>query len=84
MSIEDVTTRVNEAVKPGRPRPTPTRRDASSSGDRKGVVGIKPGCEVTWLRCIKGRSINLYRYKRYTDVRLVFAPEQQAAFMGRP
>src|SRR5205807_1240014 len=30
----------------------------------------------------QGGQYHLYRYKEYTDVRLVFAPEQQIAFYG--
>ena len=33
-------------------------------------------------RSYQGAQYWLYRYKKYTDVRLVFAPEQQMAFFG--
>src|SRR5437763_9631791 len=82
MSIEDVTARVSAAVKPGM-----TSDQASTA--RKSVIAAieKESTEKTGLRSdvvtlYQGGAYHLYRYKRYDDVRLVFAPEQQMAFFG--
>ena len=51
-------------------------------GDRKG----EQGQDRLALRrgvVLQGGEYWLYQYKAYTDVRLVFAPEQQAAFLRR-
>ncbi len=81
-SIEDVTARVNAAV--------PKEADAASAfaARRKIIAEIeKESLDRTGLRSDvvtlwQGGAYHLYRFKRYTDVRLVFAPEQQAAFFG--
>lgn len=81
-SIEDVTARVNAGVPPG------TDSEAAAAARRKVIAGIEQESrERTGLRSdvvtlYHGGAYHLYRYKRYTDVRLVFAPEQQAAFFG--
>ena len=82
MSIEDVTARVNAAVKPG-------MTSDQASGARNAVIAAieKESKEKTGLRSdvvtlYQGGAYHLYRYKRYDDVRLVFAPEQQMAFFG--
>lgn len=82
MEIEDVRDRVKAAVKPGL-----SPADANSA--RRAVMAAieKESLERTGLRSdvvtlYQGGQYHLYRYKRYTDVRLVFAPEQQAAFFG--
>ncbi|MGI8437406.1 MAG: S46 family peptidase [Chthoniobacterales bacterium] len=81
-SIEDVTKRVNEAVKPG------MDSAAALAARRNVIAGIeKESKDMTGFRSdvvtlYQGGSYQLYRYKIYTDVRLVFAPEQQAAFYG--
>jgi hypothetical protein len=81
-SIEDVTARVNGAVKPG------MASDAAAGARRNAIAQIeKESKEKTGLRSdvvtlYQGGAYHLYRYKRYDDVRLVFAPEQQAAFFG--
>ena len=82
MSIEDVTARVNGAVKPG-------MAGDQASGARNAVIAAieKESKEKTELRSdvvtlYQGGAYHLYRYKRYDDVRLVFAPEQQMAFFG--
>src|SRR6266404_6030094 len=82
MSIEDVTTHVSGAVKPG------MTSDQASSARNAVIAAIeKESKEKTGLRSdvvtlYQGGAYQLYRYKRYDDVRLVFAPEQQMAFFG--
>src|SRR5438552_819788 len=82
MSIEDVTTRVIGAVKPD-------MTDAQSFTARRAEISAIEGesNKATGLRSdvitlYQGGQYNLYRYKKYTDVRLVFVPEFQAAFFG--
>ncbi len=82
MTIEDVTERVNAVVKQGM-----SAEDAF--GARRAVMAEieKESLDKTGLRSdvvtlYQGGRYHLYRYKRYTDVRLVFAPEQQIAFFG--
>ena len=81
-SIEDVTARVNSAVKSG------MSSDAAAGARRNAIAQIeKESKEKTGLRSdvvtlYQGGAYHLYRYKRYDDVRLVFATEQQIAFYG--
>src|SRR5437588_452029 len=82
MSIEDVTVRVNKAVKPG-------ASDAEALAARRAEISAieAESTKATGLRSdvitlYQGGQYNLYRYKKYTDVRLVFVPEFQAAFFG--
>ena len=81
-SIEDVSPRVNAAI--------PKDADAATAfaARRKIIAEIeKESLDKTGLRSDvvtlwQGGTYQLYRYKRYTDVRIVFAPEQQIAFFG--
>ena len=82
ISIEDVTARVNAAVKAG-------ATDADAFAARRAEMTAIEGesTKETGLRSdvvtlYQGGQYNLYRYKKYTDVRLVFVPEFQAAFFG--
>ena len=82
ISIEDVTSRVNGAVKAN-------STDAEAFTARRAEIAAIEGesLKATGLRSdvvtlYQGGQYNLYRYKKYTDVRLVFVPEFQAAFFG--
>jgi hypothetical protein len=82
MSIEDVTARVNGAVKPG------MASDQASTARNSAIAAIekeskdKTGLRSDVITLYQGGAYHLYRYKRYDDIRLVFAPEQQMAFFG--
>jgi len=82
VSTEDVTKRVNAAVKSDM-----SAADAEKA--RRGAMNTieKESLDATGLRSdvitlYHGGEYHLYRYKKYTDVRLVFAPEQAIAFFG--
>jgi len=81
-SMENVTARVLAVVKPG-------MSDKDALDARKAEIAKieKESQDATGLRSdviplYQGGEYWLYRYKKYTDVRLVFAPEQQTAFFG--
>lgn len=79
-SVQDVTERVNAAIKPEmKPEAALTARRAVIAEIEKESKD-KTGLRSNVITLYEGGSYQLYRYKRYTDVRLVFAPEQQAAF----
>jgi hypothetical protein len=81
-TIEDVTSRVNQGVNDDTP--------AAEAGAirRRNIATIEDACkkdtglEPQVVTLYQGGQYHLYGYKRYTDVRMVFAPEQQAAFFG--
>jgi hypothetical protein len=82
MSIEDVTQRVAAAVTPG-------MSPADAQRARRAVMNTieKESLDKTGLRSdvvtlFQGGEYHLYRSKKYTDVRLVFAPEAAIAFFG--
>ena len=82
MSIEDVTDRVNGSVKGGMsPEQAVAARDAMIATIEKESKD-KTGFRSDVVSLYQGAVYHLYRYKRYDDVRLVFAPEQQIAFFG--
>lgn len=81
-SIEDVTAKVNANV-----RPDMSAAEVLAARNAAKAAVEKESFEKTGLRSdvvtlYQGAQYHLYRYKVYTDVRLVFAPEEQAAFFG--
>ena len=82
MNIEDVTDRVNAAVKPAMPDQEAfmARRGAMAEIEKESLD--KTGLRSDVVTLYQGGQYHLYQFKKYTDVRLVFAPEQQSAFFG--
>src|SRR5271166_2448202 len=79
--MEDVTDKVNAAVKPGM-----STADAGKA-QREEMGNLEKECSVNGMRCdvvtlYSGAMYDLYKYKKYDDVRLVFAPEFEIAFFG--
>jgi len=82
VSMEEVTRKVESSIRKG-------LSDSEALKARKAEIAKieKESLDATGLRSdvvslYAGGEYWLHRYKKYTDVRLVFAPEQQIAFFG--
>jgi hypothetical protein len=82
VSTENVTDEINRTVSgvQGDQEKFKARKAAIADIERESKQKTKLRSEIVTL--YSGGEYWLYRYKEYTDVRIVFAPEQQAAFFG--
>jgi len=81
VGIQDVTARVNAATKPG------MSSAEVGKAEREVMSSLEQECSVDALRCdvvtlYSGALYHLYKYKTYSDIRLVMAPEFDIAFFG--
>jgi hypothetical protein len=82
ISFDDVTARVRAVEKPGM-----SDQDLVKARKQEMAAIEKENLDRTGLRSdivslYHGGQYWVYRYKKYTDIRLVFAPERMAAFFG--
>jgi hypothetical protein len=82
MSITDVTERVNAAVGDGltADEAVAARREVIAEIEREAGKESGLNCEVVAM--YRGGQYHLYQFQRYSEVKLVFAPDARAAAFG--
>jgi len=83
LAITDVTDSVNAAVPAGAPAArAATLRDAAIKGIEDRCAGGAADIRCQVVTMYAGGQYKLYRFRHYTDLRLVFAVESQTGFFG--
>jgi hypothetical protein len=82
VSYEDVSRRVQGAVKQGSSASEANDQRRAEISQIESESKQKTGLMSNVVMFYSGGEYWLYRFKKYTDVRLVFAPEEQIAFFG--
>jgi hypothetical protein len=81
LKISDVTAAVKDASKDAATAEAlPKRSAAIAKLEKDCAAATKNSCAV--VKLFSGERYDLYEYKKYTDLRLVFAPEFAMAFFG--
>jgi hypothetical protein len=81
--IKDVTAEVEAAVKPGTAAEEAFKaRQAKIAEIEKGAANPEKNIRADVVTLYAGGQYHLYTFKKYTDIRIVFAPEKQIAFFG--
>ncbi|WP_306601843.1 S46 family peptidase [Geothrix sp. 21YS21S-2] len=82
MAMENVTDRVNKAVKPGTGDKEALKARKDELGRITKEIQDRTGLTAEAVTLYAGGEYWMYQYKKHTDIRLVMAPEQQIAFFG--
>jgi hypothetical protein len=83
LAIKDVTADVNSAVKDGMaPGDAFKARQAKIAEVEKANADEAKNVRADVVSLYAGGQYHLYTFQKYTDIRLVFAPEKQIAFFG--
>jgi hypothetical protein len=83
IGIKDVTAEVEKAVPAGTPAADGFKlRTAKIAELEKAAADPEKNVRADVVTLYAGGMYNLYTFKKYTDIRIVFAPEKQAAFYG--
>lgn len=78
--IVDITADINRATEDGPPENFAAMRDAEFARQERECQQAGQRCEIVTL--YQGGRYARYTYRRFTDVRLVFAPEHRVAAFG--
>ena len=82
-AIKDVTAEVEKAVPAGTAAAESFKlRTAKIAELEKGAADPEKNVRADVVTLYAGGQYHLYTFKKYTDIRLVFAPEKEAAFFG--
>ena len=81
-AIKDVTADVNAAVKEGIPPAEAFKARQAKIAEIEKANTTDKSVRADVVTLFAGGAYHLYTYKKYTDIRLVFAPEKGVAFFG--
>lgn len=82
VSTQDVTNRIDRSVKRGMTPEESVKARNAAIAEIERTSQQRTGLQGSVVRLYGGAVYQLYQYKRYSDVRLVFAPEVAIAFFG--
>ncbi|MCE1165324.1 MAG: S46 family peptidase [Bacteroidetes bacterium] len=82
VQVRDVTKEIHDAMETGKTNDEKVEKMNAKMKEIKDKIEAETGNRCQIVTLFNGALYSAYVYKRYTDVRLVFAPEDQAGFFG--
>jgi hypothetical protein len=82
VSVTDITSSVNAATAGKTGGDFVAARDATAARAEDAVCGGDPRYRCQMVSLYRGGAYQIYKHRRYADVRLAFAPEFSTAFFG--